>query len=144
MIYDLIANKYGFPMFVIEVSDDYVYAGFCGGPEDDNYEYTDKDFAEGNARPIELTPDMLLANGFTREGNKWTFYKTLYEERGVLVSIENMDLGSEGMACLFALNACGKMCNFRVRYVHELQHILRLMGQAELADNFKIKPTLSK
>ena len=133
MIYDLIANEYGFPMFVIAVSDDYVYAGFCGGPEDDNYEYTDKDFAEGDARPIELTPDMLLANGFTNDNGKYnlTIQETTY-------------LRIEDMGRLFALNACGEIRRFRVRYVHELQHILRSMDLSEFADDFKIKPTLSK
>lgn len=133
MIYDLIADKYGFPMFVIAVSDDYVYAGFCGGPDDDNEEYTDKDLAEGAARPLELTPDILLANGFTQENGKYnlTIQETTY-------------LRIEDMGRLFALNARGSIRNFRVRYVHELQHILRLMDLSELADNFKIKPTLSK
>lgn len=133
MIYDLIANEYGFPMFVIAVGTDYVYAGFIGGPDDDDEEYTDKDFAEGNARPIELTPDMLLANGFTQENGKYnlTIQETTY-------------LRIEDMGRLFALNACGEIRNFRVRYVHELQHILRSMDLSEFADNFKIKPTLSK
>lgn len=134
MIYDLIANEYGFPMFVIAVEDDYVYAGFTDGPDDDNENYTDKDFAEGNVRPIELTPDMLLANGFTQENGK---YNHFIQESGTYLRIEDMGR-------LFALNACGSIRNFRVRYVHELQHILRLMDLSELADNFKIKPTLSK
>lgn len=133
MIYDLIVDKYGFPMFVIAVEDDYVYAGFIDGPDDDNENYTDKDFAEGNVRPIELTPDILLANGFTQENGKYnlTIQETTY-------------LRIEDMGRLFALNACGSIRNFRVRYVHELQHILRLMDLSELADEFKIKPTLSK
>lgn len=38
----------------------------------------------------------------------------------------------------------GEIRRFRVRYVHELQHILRSMDLSEFADDFKIKPTLSK
>mgnify|MGYP007080084293 CR=1 FL=1 len=133
MIYDSIADEYGFPMYVTAVGVDYVYATFEGGPEDDENEYTDKDFAEGNARPIELTPDMLLANGFTQENGKYnlTIQETTY-------------LRIEDMGRLFALNACGEIRRFRVRYVHELQHILRSMDLSEFADDFKIKPTLSK
>lgn len=133
MIYDLIANEYGFPMFVIAVGTDYVCAGFIGGPDDDDEEYTDNDLAEGKARPLELTPDILLANGFTQENGKYnlTIQETTY-------------LRIEDMGRLFALNACGSIRNFRVRYVHELQHILRLMDLSELAYNLKLKPTLSK
>lgn len=130
MIYDSIADEYGFPMYVTAVGVDYVYATFEGGPEDDENEYTDKDFAEGNARPIELTPDMLLANGFTNDNGKYnlTIQETTY-------------LRIEDMGRLFALNACGEIRRFRVRYVHELQHILRSMGLSEFADDFKIKST---
>ena len=126
MIYDLIANEYGFPMFVTAVGTDYVCAGFVGGPDDDDEEYTDNDLVEGKARPLELTPDILLANGFTQENGKYnlTIQETTY-------------LRIEDMGRLFALNACGSIRNFRVRYVHELQHILRLMDLSELADNLK-------
>lgn len=127
MIYD------GFQMFVTAVGTDYVCAGFVGGPDDDDEEYTDNDLAEGKARPLELTPDILLANGFTQENGKYnlTIQETTY-------------LRIEDMGRLFALNACGSIRNFRVRYVHELQHILRLMDLSELAYNLKLKPTLSK
>lgn len=126
MIYDLIANEYGFQMFVTAVGTDYVCAGFVGGPDDDDEEYTDNDLAEGKARPLELTPDILLANGFTQENGKYnlTIQETTY-------------LRIEDMGRLFALNARGSIRNFRVRYVHELQHILRLMDLSELADNLK-------
>ena len=133
MIYDLIANEYGFPMFVIAVSDDYVYASFCGGPEDDNYEYTDKDFAEGNARPIELTPDMLLANGFKNNNGRYN----------LAVKRNNTYLRFEDMRYMLVSARGGEM-RFRVLYVHELQQILRLIGLSDIADDFKIKPTLSK
>lgn len=133
MIGDWLQDEHGFPMYVTAVGTDYVYADF-GGNEGDVWEYQDRDFRDGSAQPVELRQEMLLANGFTQESSKWTL-----KESGVLVGIENMDLCFEGMARLFALSACGSIRNFRVRYVHELQHILRLMGQAELADNFKLE-----
>lgn len=133
MIGDWLQDEHAFPMYVTAVGTDYVYADFEGN-EGDVWEYQDRDFRDGTARPVELTPDMLLANGFTQERNKWTL-----NESGVLVGIEKMDLCFEGMARLFALSVCGKIHDFRVRYVHELQHILRLMGRVELADNFELE-----
>jgi hypothetical protein len=134
MIGDWLQDEHAFPMYVTAVGTYYVYADFEGN-EGDVWEYQDRDFRDGTARPVELRQEMLLANGFTQERNKWTFNK----ESKVLVSIENMDLCFEGMARLFALSACGKIRDFRVRYVHELQHILRLIGLSELANDFKLE-----
>ena len=135
MIGDWLQDEHAFPMYVTAVGTDYVYADFEGN-EGDVWEYQDRDFRDGTAQPVELRQEMLLANGFTQESNKWSL--SIRESR-VLVSIENMDLCFEGMARLFALSACGKIRDFRVRYVHELQHILRLMDLSELADNFKLE-----
>lgn len=133
MIGDWLQDEHGFPMYVTAVGTDYVYADFEGN-EGDVWEYQDRDFRDGTAQPVELMQEMLLANGFKQESSKWTL-----KESGVLIGIENMDLCFEGMARLFALSACGKIRDFRVRYVHELQHILRLMGCTSIADNFKLE-----
>ena len=127
MIGDWLQDNNGFPMYVTAVGTDYVYADFEGN-KGDVWEYQDRDFRDGTAQPVELTPDMLIANGFTRENNKYnlTIQETTY-------------LRIEDMWRLFALKVCGSIHNFRVRYVHELQHILRLMDLSELADNFKLE-----
>lgn len=135
MIGDWLQDEHAFPMYVTAVGTDYVYANFEGN-EGDVWEYKDRYFRDGTAQPVELTPDMLIANGFTRENNK---YNLTIQASRTLLRIENMDLCFEGMARLFALSACGKIRDFRVRYVHELQHILRLMDLSELADNFKLE-----
>lgn len=122
MIGDWLQDNNGFPMYVTAVGTDYVYADFEGN-EGDVWEYQDRDFRDGTAQPVELTPDMLIANGFTRENNK---YNLTIQASRTLLRIENMDL-------------CFEIHNFRVRYVHELQHILRLMDLSELADNFKLE-----
>lgn len=122
MIGDWLQDEHAFPMYVTAVGTDYVYADFEGN-EGDVWEYQDRDFRDGTAQPVELTPDMLIANGFTRENNK---YKLTIQASRTLLRIENMDL-------------CFEIHNFRVRYVHELQHILRLMDLSELADNFKLE-----
>ena len=127
MIGDWLQDEHAVPMYVTAVGTDYVYADVKGN-EGDVWEYQDRDFRDGTAQPVELTPDMLIANGFTRENNKYnlTIQETTY-------------LRIEDMWRLFALNACGEIRRFRVRYVHELQHILRLMDLSELADNFKLE-----
>lgn len=135
MIGDWLQDEHAFPMYVTAVGTDYVYADFEGN-KGDVLEYQDRDFRDGTAQPVELTPDMLIANGFTRENNK---YNLTIQASSTLLRIENMDLCFEGMARLFALSVCGSIHNFRVRYVHELQHILRLMDLSELADNFKLE-----
>lgn len=135
MIGDWLQDEHAFPMYVTAVGTDYVYADFEGN-KGDVLEYQDRDFRDGTAQPVELTPDMLIANGFTRENNK---YRLTIQASSTLLRIENMDLCFEGMARLFALSVCGSIHNFRVRYVHELQHILRLMDLSELADNFKLE-----
>lgn len=122
MIGDWLQDEHAFPMYVTAVGTDYVYADFEGN-EGDVWEYQDRDFRDGTAQPVELTPDMLIANGFTRENNK---YNLTIQASRTLLRIENMDL-------------CFEIHNFRVRYVHELQHILRLMDLSELADNFKLE-----
>ena len=127
MIGDWLQDNNGFPMYVTAVGTDYVYADFEGN-KGDVWEYQDRDFRDGTAQPVELTPDMLIANGFTQDNGKYnlTIQETTY-------------LRIEDMGRLFALNACGEIRRFRVRYVHELQHILRLMDLSELADNFKLE-----
>lgn len=135
MIGDWLQDEHAFPMYVTAVGTDYVYADFEGN-EGDVWEYQDRDFRDGTAQPVELTPDMLIANGFTRENNK---YNLTIQASRTLLRIENMDLCFEGMARLFALNVCGSIRDFRVRYVHELQQILRLIGLSDIADNFKLE-----
>ena len=135
MIGDWLQDNNGFPMYVTAVGKDYVYADFKGN-KGDVWEYQDRDFRDGTAQPVELTPDMLIANGFTRENNK---YNLTIQASRTLLRIENMDLCFEGMARLFALNVCGSIRDFRVRYVHELQQILRLIGLSDIADNFKLE-----
>ena len=127
MIGDWLQDEHAFPMYVTAVGKDYVYADFKGN-KGDVWEYQDRDFRDGTAQPVELTPDMLIANGFTQDNGKYnlTIQETTY-------------LRIEDMGRLFALNACGEIRRFRVRYVHELQHILRLMDLSELADNFKLE-----
>lgn len=82
--------------------------------------------------PIPLTIEMLLANGFTKfvDGYRRTFYNYVVDNN---LMLDISDWEDEGLKVAVG----GK---FReLKYVHELQHILRLIGLGEVANNFKIK-----
>lgn len=83
-------------------------------------------YHEREIKPIPLTEEMLKLNGFVDE--EW--YKGIdytSKDDGWFV----IDIESEG-------NVTGVITMW-IRYVHELQHALRLMGRTELADNFKVE-----
>ena len=101
---------------------------------------SDKGYAGGGCHsgriedfaPIPLTREMLLANGFTKfvDGYRRTFYKYVVDNN---LMLDISDWEDEGLKIAVG----GK---FReLKYVHELQHILRLIGLSEVANNFKIK-----
>ena len=81
--------------------------------------------AEGLIRPIPITPKMLVRNGW-KEAQYWHEYQDgksmiqccLPDMRGRINGIE--------------------IEHFKCEYVHQYQHLLRLCGLNELADNFKI------
>lgn len=89
----------------------------------------------GNIMPIPLTAEILEKNGFEQTGDStfsisddgMRFNATWWRESLFYVGFYRRDNNSQNEH--FSLN---------VRYVHELQHILRLCGMNELADNFKI------
>ena len=73
--------------------------------------------------PIPLTPEILEKNGWK------------HSNRLMITRIDGIDFyWSEGLHVLYKNRY--NMCD--CKYVHELQHALRLCGLDELADNFKI------
>lgn len=127
MIGDWLQDEHAFPMYVTAVGTDYVYADFEGN-NGDVWEYQDRDFRDGTARPVELTPDMLLANGFKNNNGRYN----------LAVKRNNTRLRFEDMRYMLVSARGGEM-RFRVLYVHELQQILRLIGLSDIADNFKLE-----
>ena len=127
MIGDWLQDEHAFPMYVTAVGTDYVYADFEGN-KGDVWEYQDRDFRDGTARPVELTPDMLLANGFKNNNGRYN----------LAVKRNNTHLRFEDMRYMLVSARGGEML-FRVLYVHELQQILRLIGLSDIADNFKLE-----
>ena len=81
--------------------------------------------AEGLIRPIPITPEMLVKNGW-KETQYWHEYQDgkntiqccLPDMRGRINGIE--------------------IEHFKCEYVHQYQHLLRWCGLNELADNFKV------
>lgn len=118
---DWIQDENGSPMQITNVGDDYAYATFEGN-EGDPWEFDDKD---DRSEPIPLTPEILEKNGW-KETQYWYEYQDgkntiqccLPDMRGRINGIE--------------------IEHFKCEYVHQYQHLLRLCGLDELADNFKV------
>ena len=96
--------------------------------------------AEGLIRPIPITPEMLVKNGFYDRNTQW-YYKRFgsyvcfislvdreIEVSKVFVAGTDCEEYEYGSSIVFGNDIC----------VHTLQHTLRLCGLDELADNFKV------
>lgn len=92
-------------------------------------------FKEENVKPVPLTTDILINNGFGQD--------TIGS--GLILHIDN----SENLYVLVNYRYNGECRNVEIsnrmynlsrpiRYVHELQHALRLCGLSELAENLKV------
>ena len=121
MVGDYIANRNGSPMQIVAVDEDNAYA--CAGNEERPWIFGDNEGYE--PQPIILTPEILEKNGW-KETEYWHEYQDgkntiqccLPDMRGRINGIE--------------------IEHFKCEYVHQYQHLLRLCGLDELADNFKI------
>ena len=121
MVGDYIANRNGSPMQIVAVDEDNAYA--CEGNEERPWIFGDYEGCE--PEPIILTPEILEKNGW-KETEYWHEYQDgkntiqccLPDMRGIINGIEIKE--------------------FQCKYVHQYQHLLRLCGLNELADNFKI------
>lgn len=123
MVGDWIADKHGFPMQVVAIDRDHLYADF---EDNDGYpfEFNDKDC---KPYPIILTYEFFKRNDFNMKILHWSKGGIIYEKdgsNGYNIAIRMFDVP-------FGPDA-------NVHYVHELQQLLRLGGYAELANNVKI------
>ena len=132
---DWIKDKNGNPMQIIGVGDDYAYATFEGN-EGDPWEFNDKD---DQPCAIEITDDILKQNKWEVQG-----YALLPSEHYFVKDDGgNHLLWSHGTLSIWL--ACGEANDgvfsdvvLPCKYVHQLQHALRLCGLDELADKFKV------
>ncbi len=93
-----------------------------------NY-YTDVEHIE----PIPITPEILTANGFEKKENHSGCHYANYIDHSPVYAEQT--IGDQWEIDIYQ-NGKIEMC---VRYVHELQHILRLQGLTDFADQFKVK-----
>lgn len=95
---------------------------------------------ESNLEAVEITPEILEANGFEKHKEHWDenpFYLRWFSE------IDGLDIHfsffldyATGTKFLFFQN---EGLPKPVRFVHQLQHALRMVGLDDLADNFIIE-----
>ena len=134
---DWCRNGHGYPMQITNVGDDYAYAAF-EGLEGDPWEFDDKD---EQPQPIEITDKLLIANGW-EEYNCTLFhnfqkYAYMSDANGNHLEWKNGELsiwidyekGNDGVYSDIVIP---------VKYVHQLQQVLRLAGMTDMANNFKI------
>ena len=139
MVGDWISNQNGFPMQIVAVDEDNAYA--CEGNEERSWIFGDYEGRE--PQPIILTPEILEKNGWQ------SFVPTAYtccqnhlsiKNEGDIHIVWNWDEGTLSIWINYSLDEEGTNPNLiaPVRYVHELQDALRLVGLNEIANNFKV------
>lgn len=118
MVKDWVANQYGTPIQIYSTGDNGAYAN----TGDTLWVFEDNEY---KPQPIPLTPEILEKNGW-KEAQFWheyqdgknTIQSCLPDMRGIINGVE--------------------IQHFKCEYVHQYQHLLRLCGLDELADNFKV------
>lgn len=146
MIGDWLQDHTNFPMQVRVVGEDYLYADFEGN-EGDMWEFDDKIDVPN---PIPITREFLEKNGCTwyeriwgydMRGGKWSQWiasrlfpdsKTYLEWRDnnkTLAIWFDYDHNNDDVYSDIIIP---------VKYVHEMQQVLRLAGLTDIANNFKV------
>ena len=91
--------------------------------------------------PIPITEAMLLDNGFKAHPNvvedcmEYVYIKELGGKEGAFIRVFVTPLGKDYYTVEH--HGIGNI-DLTIQHVHELQHVLRLIGLTDLADNFKI------
>lgn len=139
MVGDFCRSGHGLPMQITDVGDDYAYATFEGN-EGDPWEFDDKD---EQPQPIEITYDLLEANGWKalvkKYGTTTCDFGCIYESNGNYLKWYRYGITLYiWFDYKVANNGLLADINIPVKYVHQLQQVLRLAGMTELANNFKI------
>lgn len=87
------------------------------------------------AEPIAIDGAILSANGFAKQPDvPEGLFNYVYNNGGQIVYVSPLPWDCFSIDANFN----GRL-SMSIQYVHELQHILRLIGINDLADNFKIK-----
>ncbi len=108
--------------------------GYDGGPEmtitikDCAIKDCDGIFAENEISPIELTKEFFLKNGFAKLYRDISVTR-LYHRKNIILRVNIYPPENHVRFCVEGIV---------VNYVHEFQHLLRLIGLSEMANNLKI------
>ena len=134
MVGDWCCSGHAFPMQITNVGDDYAYATFEGN-EGDPWEFDDKN---EQPQPIEITKELLDANGweidsyYSVKNNHNMDYYVIEEGR------YNIMWNNGTLSIFHNDNSYYYDIVIPVKYVHQLQQVLRIAGMTELANNFKV------
>lgn len=125
------------PMQITNVGENYAYATWEGN-EGAPWEFDDKD---DQPQPIEITDELLKANGW--EVHSYTWFTNLKEYFYVKDEGRNHLIWKRGrLSIWFDYEKCNDEVYsdivIPVDYVHKLQQVLRLAGLTEMANNFKV------
>ena len=83
--------------------------------------------------PIEISEELLLANGFEKRESRMSKLLVLFHDNSPIYA----ELKPTGY---WEINSYQNgIIEMAIRYVHELQHIFRLQGCNDLADNLKLE-----
>ena len=121
MVGDLVTGLHRLPMKITNVDDDYAYAHTYG----DIWNGCEFDDEDNPPMPIPLTYELLKKNGW-KDAEFWCEYQA----DGATIQSCLPDMGGRIKGIVVK--------NFQCEYVHQYQHLLRLCGLDELADNFKL------
>ena len=91
----------------------------------DRSEFLNDDAWFEDIKPIPLTPEILKKNGW-KETQYWHEYQD--GKNTIQCCLPDMRGRIKGV----------EIENFKCEYVHQYQHLLRLCGLDEIADNFKV------
>ena len=93
-------------------------------------------------RPLRLTPEILEKNGWKCTGERiWDidhYINVIFEYSDITYFHLALQQFDEFDLYCFGVNRC-LWEGLSINYVHELQHVLRLCGLNDLADNFKVE-----
>ena len=134
---DWCCSGHGLPMQITNVGDDYAYATWEGN-EGDPWEFDDKD---EQPQPIEITSDILMKNGWKEHSytlpHNLKEYFYVNDEKGIHLVWKRGTL-SIWFACNEDNDGIYSDIVIPVKYVHQLQQVLRLAGLTDMANNFKV------
>lgn len=131
-------SEKSYPMRVESIDRDHCYLDF----EDNEGDPFDGIYGEGGIAPIELTKEMLLANGWEDITCRSANGTDTFEIQGSTDKISYRVFVRLERTIRYVSFFCGYVeigAEIHTRYVHELQQCLRLCGLSDMADNFKIK-----